>query len=61
MTPEERIAHNILLTLHEQDRLRSLSQDELVHEVLNDDVSEKLLVIELLNRLCPNWEERGWE
>lgn len=53
------------LYLHEQQRLKGLSIEALVAEVAVDDVSDDLRVVELMDRLLPDWRnnaevERIW-
>lgn len=44
--------------LVESERLRQLSNQDLVREVLSTDAADYLAVEEMMNRLDPGWEDR---
>ncbi|MEK6883220.1 MAG: hypothetical protein AABY22_26575 [Nanoarchaeota archaeon] len=46
---------------NEQNRLEKLSNIELVEESLENDVSDSLIVQEMMNRLYPDWYKDGSE
>lgn len=61
MNAEEkaRIIHlNLMACLAEKDRLASLTNEELVQECAGNDVADYEIVIELMNRVSPGWENR---
>ena len=45
----------ILRVIKEMDRLEKCTNEELVIEALNDSVSDSLIVMELMDRVDPNW------
>lgn len=53
----ESSAEKLLQILKERERLSKLSVEELIHEVLNTSLGDNFLVLELLNRLRPGWED----
>lgn len=55
-TAEE--AQSIFAIMAERNRLAALSNDELVNEALEQDISDHLIVLEMMNRVAPGWEKR---
>jgi len=51
-----KILDNMLACLDNQDALRKLSAKELIEECLQSDAADELVVIELMNRVLPGWE-----
>lgn len=53
VTPQQ--LQNMLAMLRENGRLSSLSNRQLVEEVLNTNHADSPLVVEMMNRLDPDW------
>lgn len=49
---------NVLSEVEEMARLKTLTNEELVREVLDTDVAWDLRVNEMMDRLAPGWEDR---
>ena len=52
---KQEIAENLLIVLDAKERLRSLSNEELVKECLLTDAADYLTVEEMMTRLWPDW------
>lgn len=52
-------AEKCLAIVDEMERLHRLTPKQLVDEVLASHHGDALVVIELLNRVCPGWEMEG--
>lgn len=58
-TPPDDFAYKIVLRLKEESRLAALSNELLVAECLGCDAADYLVVIEMMNRLDPNWSKES--
>jgi|GEM_PF-4470020 len=47
----------LFAAIEESERLETLTPLELVKEVLRTETADSLIVEELMNRVCPNWQE----
>ena len=52
-----KIAENLLIVLDEIERYKTLTNEELVKEVLLTDAADYLCVEEMMNRLFPDWHK----
>ena len=53
------VLQNILDALDESDRLKALTNEELVMECLQDPSTDCPVVEEMMDRLWPGWDREG--
>jgi hypothetical protein len=59
LTPEQtaQLAERLLVVIREKERLGKLTNFQLAAEALNSPASDYEVVLEMMDRICPGWED----